>query len=62
MPAYTLFYDAGRGSRRMEESVEAKTVSEARAIAATRLSHAPEVSRILVFRRSIEVGAVWRRN
>lgn len=61
MPTYTLLYDDERSTELMEEFVEAQTVSQARAIAESRLTHVLNVSRILVFQRSVEVGAVWRR-
>jgi len=61
MPTYTLLYDDERSTDLMEEFVEAQTVSQARTIAESRLTHLLDVSRILIFQRSVEVGAVWRR-
>ncbi|HAL06537.1 MAG TPA: hypothetical protein DCP26_04145 [Brevundimonas sp.] len=61
MVAYTLIYDDARSTELMEEVIEAANVSEARSFAASRLSELPDVTRIIVMQRSIEVGAVWRR-
>lgn len=62
MPVYTLVYDDARSTDPFEERVEAETVSEARSFAEARLAERPDVSRILVLQRSVEVGAVWRRH
>jgi len=61
MPTYTLLYDDERSTDLTEEFVEARTVSQARASAESRLTHLLDVSRIFIFQRSVEVGAVWRR-